>query len=181
MDDTGRFPIRARLGSQYTMIAFHANGNLILQQAFKSKSNRHHIAAYNAIMTCLAARGLLVDLKILDNEASAAYKGAITFKWNTKFHLVPPGKHCQNWVEHAICTSKDHFLAILLALTLHFPPTFGTSFCHRPNSPLIFSIKPRSIQGLVHGIFFQGLIDFNKTPLGPVGCQVLIHAKPATR
>jgi hypothetical protein len=29
--------------------------------------------------------------------------------------------------------------------------------------------------------FFQGSFDFNKTPLCPVGCRVLIHAKPATR
>ncbi len=29
--------------------------------------------------------------------------------------------------------------------------------------------------------FFQGPFNFNKTPLGPVGCQVLIHAKLATR
>ena len=29
--------------------------------------------------------------------------------------------------------------------------------------------------------FFQGPFDFNKTPLGLVGCCVLIHAKPATR
>jgi hypothetical protein len=79
-DDTGCFPIRACLGNQYIMIAFHANGNLILQQAFKSKSDRHQIAAYNAIMTCLAARGLLVDLQILKNKARAAYKEAITFK-----------------------------------------------------------------------------------------------------
>ncbi len=40
-DDTGRFPIRALLGNQYIMIAFHANGNLIPQQAFKSKSDCH--------------------------------------------------------------------------------------------------------------------------------------------
>jgi len=38
-DDTGCFPVRARSGSQYVMITFHADGNLILQQAFKSKSN----------------------------------------------------------------------------------------------------------------------------------------------
>jgi hypothetical protein len=61
-DDTGRFPIRVCSGTQYIMIAFHAKGNLILQQAFKSKSDSHCIAAYNAIMTCLAARGLSVDL-----------------------------------------------------------------------------------------------------------------------
>ncbi len=28
--------------------------------------------------------------------------------------------------------------------------------------------------------FFHGPFDFNKTPLGPVGCRVLIHAKPVT-
>ncbi len=93
-DDTGWFPIRARLGNQYIMIAFHADGNLILQQAFKSKSDRHQIAAYNVIMTHLAARGLLVDLQILNNEASAASKEAITFKWNAKFQLVLPDMHC---------------------------------------------------------------------------------------
>ncbi len=72
-DDTGRFPIRARSENQYIMIAFNADGNLILQQASKSKSDCHQIVAYNAIMTHLAARGLLVDLQILNNKASVAY------------------------------------------------------------------------------------------------------------
>jgi hypothetical protein len=35
-DDTGRFSVKARSGNQYVMIAFNANGNLILQQAFKT-------------------------------------------------------------------------------------------------------------------------------------------------
>jgi hypothetical protein len=86
-NNTGRFPIRACSGNQYVMIAFHAKGNLILQKAFKSKSNRHCIAAYNTIMTRLAARGLFIDLQILDNKASSAYEKAITFKWNATFHL----------------------------------------------------------------------------------------------
>ncbi len=29
--------------------------------------------------------------------------------------------------------------------------------------------------------YFNGLFDFNKTPLAPVGCRVLIHTKPVTR
>jgi hypothetical protein len=33
-DDTGRFPVRACLGNQYVMIAYHTDGNLIVQQAF---------------------------------------------------------------------------------------------------------------------------------------------------
>jgi hypothetical protein len=104
------------------MIAFHADGNLIFQQAFKPKSDRHQIAAYNAIMSCLAARGLSVDLQILDNKASAEYKEAITFKWNAKFQLVLPDMHCQNQAERAICTFKDHFLEIFAGIDSTFPP-----------------------------------------------------------
>jgi hypothetical protein len=79
-DDTGCFPVKARSGNQYVMIAYHADGNLIFQQAFKTRNDRHRIAAYNVIMSQLAARGLAVDLQILDNEASTAYKEAITVK-----------------------------------------------------------------------------------------------------
>ncbi len=91
--DTGRFPIRAQSGNQYVMIAFHKEGNLILQQAFKSKKDVHRIAAYNAIMTRLAADGLNVDLQIMDNKASAAYKQVVTDKWKASFQLVPPDVH----------------------------------------------------------------------------------------
>jgi hypothetical protein len=35
-NNTGRLPIRAHSGNQYVMIAFHANSNHILQQAFKT-------------------------------------------------------------------------------------------------------------------------------------------------
>jgi hypothetical protein len=104
------------------MVAFHANGNLILQQAFKSKSNHHRIAAYNTIMTRFAARGLSIDLQILDNKASATYKEAITFKWNAIFQLIPPDMHRRNWAERAIRRFKDHFLAILAAVDSAFPP-----------------------------------------------------------
>jgi hypothetical protein len=63
------------------MIAYHTDGNLILQQGFKSRSNTHCIAAYNAIMARLAAQGLSADRQILDNKTSVAYKHAITFTW----------------------------------------------------------------------------------------------------
>jgi hypothetical protein len=121
MDDTGRFPVRACLGNQYIMIAFHANGNLILQQAFKSASDRHCIVTYNAIMTRLAARGLLVDLQIFNNKARTAYKEAITFKWNAEFQSVPPDMHHQNRADCTICTFKDYFLAILASINSVFP------------------------------------------------------------
>ena len=120
-DDTGRFPVKARSGNQYVMIAHHADGNLILQQAFKTRSDKHRIEAYSAIMTRLSARGLVVDLQILDNEASAAYKHSITVTWQCKFQLVPPDMHRRNQAERAIRTFKDHFLAILAGVDASFP------------------------------------------------------------
>jgi hypothetical protein len=73
-DATGRFPIWERSGNQYVMIAYHTDRNLILQQAFRMKADKHRIPAFNIIMARLAGRGLLVDLNIRDNEASADFK-----------------------------------------------------------------------------------------------------------
>jgi len=163
------------------MIAFHADGNLILQQAFKTKSDRHHIAAYNSIMMRLAARGLSIDLQILDNEACLVYKEAIAFKWNAKFLLVPPDMHRRNRAERAIRTFKDHFLAILAGVDAAFPPYLWDLLLPQAELTLNllgqFTLNP----WISTWEFFQGPFDFNKTPLGPVGCRVLIHAKPATQ
>jgi hypothetical protein len=121
-NNTGCFPVRARSGNQYIMIAYHADGNLVLQQPFKTKSDAHRLAAYNIIMTHLATTGLLVDLQIMDNEASAAFKQAITFAWRAKFQFVPPDMHRCNRAKQAIRTFKNHFIAILAVVDPTFPP-----------------------------------------------------------
>jgi hypothetical protein len=180
-DNTGRFPIKAQSGNQYVMIAYHADGNLILQQAFKNRSDTHRIAAYNVIMTRLAARGLSVNLQILDNEASAAYKQAITVTWQAEFQLVPPDMHRRNRAERAIRTFKSHFISILAGVDPTFPPYLWDLLLPQVELTLNLlrqlTLNPR----ISAWEYFQGLFDFNKTPLGPVGCRVLIHAKPSTR
>jgi hypothetical protein len=180
-DDTGRFPVKAHSGNEYVMIAFHANGNLILQQAFKTRSNKHCITAYNAIMTCLVARGLLVDLQILDNKASVAYKHAVTVTWQAKFQLVPPDMHRCNQAEWAVRTFKDYFLSILAGVDSSFPPYLWDLFL--PQAELTLNLlRQLALNPWISAWeFFHGPFDFNKTLLGPVGCCVLIHAKPVTR
>ena len=44
-DDTGRFPIHARSGNQWIMIAFHCNANMILSAPFKSREDMHRLLA----------------------------------------------------------------------------------------------------------------------------------------
>ena len=76
-DDTGRFPIHARSGNQYIMIAYHCDANLILALPFKSRKDTHRLLAYDKLMQILRDHELTVDLQILDNEASAEYKKVI--------------------------------------------------------------------------------------------------------
>jgi hypothetical protein len=105
---------------------------------------------------------------------------------------TPSGGMQNSNVSHRTCIVKTRLSTLFArsrttswkfwpALTLPFHRTFGTYFCHRLNSPSIFSVRPCSIQGVSVWEFFQGPFNFNKTPLGLVGCCILIHAKPATR
>jgi hypothetical protein len=97
-----------------------------------------------------------------------------------KFQLVPPDMHHRNQAECAICTYKDHFLAILAGVDSAFPAYFWDLLLPQAKltlNPLCqATLNPR----ISAWEFFQGPFDFNKTPLGPVGYCVLIHAKPAT-
>ena len=119
--DCGRFPTRSCSGNQYIMVAYHCDSNTILKAAFKTRSDRHRLEAYNSIMERLRARGHSVDLQILDNEVSAEYRRVITETWNAKYQLVPPDVHRRNTAERAIRTFKAHFIAILAGVDVTFP------------------------------------------------------------
>ena len=84
-DDIGRFPVHARSGNQYIMISYHCDANLILAEPFTSRKDTHRLLAYYKIMQRLSKNQLILDLQILDNEASAEYKQAITKKWNANY------------------------------------------------------------------------------------------------
>ena len=73
-DNNGRFPVLLRNVNQYIMIAYNCDSNAIIAAPFKSCSGKHRLLAYGAIMQCLKDRNMLVDLQILDNEASTEYK-----------------------------------------------------------------------------------------------------------
>ena len=102
------------------MLAYHVNTNAILVKPFQSRKDRHHIAAYDCIMARLKNGGHTIDLQILDNESSQAYKLAIENNWTSKFHIFPPNVHCRNAAERAIRTFKAHFLTILVGISDSF-------------------------------------------------------------
>ena len=66
-------------------------------------------------------RGHHVNLQVLDNEASAAYRQLITDKCKADFQLLPPNIHRRNAAERAIRMFKAHFLAILAGVAPDYP------------------------------------------------------------
>jgi hypothetical protein len=88
--------------------------------------------------------------------------------------------HC-NWAERAIRTFKDHFLSILAGVDASFSPYLWDLLL--PQAELTLNLLRQSALNpwISAWEFFHVPFDFNKTPLGPVGCRVLIHAKPVTR
>ena len=120
-DDMGRFPIRSRRGNNFIMLAYHVDTNFILVEPFASRHDRHRLAATDCIMANLTKRGHGVNLQIIDNECSAAYKLQIEEKWGANIQLVPPDVHRRNIPEWAIRTFKAHFLSILAGVSDTFP------------------------------------------------------------
>ena len=72
-------------------------------------------------MQRLTHNTLIVNLQILDNEASVEYNRATNTKWNDNYQLVPPNTHQRNAAERAIHTFKAHFLSILAGVAPDFP------------------------------------------------------------
>ena len=109
-NDTGRFPIKARSGNQYLMVAYHFDSNAILVAPFKTRKDKHRLEAYKSIMTRLRKNGMSVNLKILDNKASSKFKHLTTEDLGIKYQLVPPDTYRRNAAERAIRNFQAQFL-----------------------------------------------------------------------
>ena len=140
-DDTGCFPVRYRIGNQYSMVFFNFDSNTILQALFKTKADKHHLAAYNSIRSRLNSLGYKVDLQILDNKDSMEYKRFITEEWSSQYQLVPPDMHLRNAAEQAIRKFKAHFLATLSGTCSQFRKYFAVRFWNRLSSLSISCAK----------------------------------------
>ena len=178
-NNTGQFPVCSHSRNQYVMVAYRIDTNAILGMPFPSWADHHHLPAYNSITTRLADRGHLVNLQILDKEVSAEYKQTIKTRWKAYFQLVPPNVHCQNQTKLAIQTFKDHFIAILAGINkIHLKSLWDLLL---PQAKITIYLLQQStlLPAMSAWEHFNRLLNFDATPLGPLGCRVLYHAKAA--
>jgi hypothetical protein len=159
MDDTGHFPVKTHSGNQYIMIAFHTDGNLILQQV--SKHSRQKVTAIALPPTMPLWHAWQPGVFWLTSRCSTMMPAQNTKKPSPSSRM--PNSNLSN----QMCIAKTGLNALFArsrttswqywpVSTPHLPRSYGIFFCHRLNSPLTFSIKPCSIQGLAHGNFSKG-------------------------
>ena len=180
-DDTRRFPIWARSSNQYVMVGYHSS-NMILIEPFSSRKDKIRLAAYDRMMQRLKDSNLLVDLQILDNECSKEYERRMKDKWGVDFQLVPPDMHRRNAAERAIRTFKAHFLAILAGVADDFPRNLWDLLLPQTEMTLNMLRQATAMPTVSAWEYFHGKkFNYGATPLGPLGINVLIHAKPGKR
>ena len=162
------------------MVVYHCNTNSILIEPFQTRKDRHRIPAYTRIMTRLKTQGHIINHQVLENEASKEYRRLVTDIWTSTYQLVPPDVHWRNITKRAIRTFKAHFLSILAGI----PPSFPNYLWDKllPQTKLSLNLLLQSTIALLLSAWeaFNVPFNFDATPLGPIGCQVLIHNKPST-
>ena len=132
-------------------------------------------------MQLLTNNRLIVDLQILDNEDSAEYKREIKTKWNANYELVPPNTHRSNAAERAIRTFKADFLSILSSGAPYFPRNLLDLLLPQTELTLNFLRQATLDPTRYVWSYFHGSFNYDATPIGPLGCDIITHRKIRTR
>jgi hypothetical protein len=179
-DLTGRFPHRSSRGNEYLLVVYDHDSNSILHCALKNKTGAEIKKGWQHIHEKLAKGGNQPKIYILDNEASAELKRALT-KYDLQYQLVPPHVHRRNAAERAIRTFKSHLLACLATCDPEFPISEWDRILFQAELTLNLLRSSRVNPKLSAYAYLHGNFDFNQTPLAPPGTKVLVHLKPDQR
>ena len=120
---------------------------------------------------------MLVDLQILDNEASTEYKCITKSDWGVGYQLVTPHIHHRNAAERTIHTFKAHFISTLAGIAPTLPKNLWDLLL--PQIELTFNLLRQSTlkPNISAWEYFQGPFEYKATPLGHLCCPVMIHRK----
>ena len=179
-NQTGRFPVQSSKGNTSLMVMYDVDANAIDAKPLRSHHDNQMIPAYQKLWERINhGRVNKPKLHILDNEASEAFKAAI--RENCDLQLVPPDTHRRNLAERAIQTFKSHFIAILAGVDASFPMNVWDRLV--PQAVVTLNIlrqsrKNPSISAYQH---VNGVFDYNKMPLAPLGCAVEMHEGTSQR
>jgi hypothetical protein len=119
-NQTGWFPQVSSLGNKHIMVIHDVDSNSLWVEALKDNTGSKLILACARALEQMQKVGIVLEHQVLDNQASAVYKKAIS-NLDMTYELVLPENHQHNMAEKAIQTFKDHFVSVLSGCAPTFP------------------------------------------------------------
>ena len=174
-DQMGRFSITSSKRNKYIMVVYDYDSNTILVEPLKSKSATNHLTAIIKMYKFLQSRGIQPKICIIDNKCSKLVNYYIKNSLNLQLQLVPPHMHQVNIAEKAIDIYKNHFISGLAIVNPSFPLHLWCRIVPLATTTLNLLRPTRINPRLSVNEFLNGVFDYNKTPLAPLGTKVLVY------
>ena len=94
---------------------------------------------------------------------------------------MPPHTHRSNTAERYIRTFKAHFLSILAGVAPDFPRNLWDLLL--PQAELTLNLIKQATLDPSQSEWscFHGAFNYEATPIGPLGCDIIAHRKTGTR
>ena len=179
-DLPGRFPTTSAQGNAYVLVMYDYDSNTINAVAIKNRKTASLIHGYNELYEELKKAGINPVLHRLDNETSNELILEIEKK-GLEYQIASPGDHRLNYAERAIQTFKNHFIAVLFGCDSTFPAKQWDRLIKQAVMTLNMCRPSRINPKLSAYQQVWGNFDFNKTPLAPPGCKVVVHERAMER
>ncbi|OEU20461.1 hypothetical protein FRACYDRAFT_181335 [Fragilariopsis cylindrus CCMP1102] len=180
MDLPGRYPVTSARGHKYIMVMYDYDTNYINAVPIKSRKSSELVAAFKFCYDELKERGFTARVLRLDNEISTELIAAIR-EQNLEYQIVSPGDHRLNHAERAIQTFKSKLIAFREGADPSFPKNCWDLFVTQTVLAMNL-MRPSRINPLISAYtLIHGEFDFNRTPMAPVGCKVIVHDRRGER
>ena len=126
-------------------------------------------------MQRLSDKGHYVDVQILDNKVSTYFKRNIVEDWCATYQLVAPNVNRRIVAKRAFHKFKAHFLAILAWVDPNFPKFVWDNLLVHTEMTIKIIRQATLNQSMSAWEYFNGAFDYTETPLGPIGCNIILH------
>jgi hypothetical protein len=179
-DLPGRYLVTSRRGNKYMFVLHDYDSNLIIAEPIESRNASDLVNGFDTCYKALTKNGFRAKKIRLDNKISKDFIQYLN-KENLTYQLASPGDHRVNPAERSIQTYKNHFIAMLSGTDPSYPTNCWDLLIPQANITLNLlresCIQPQlSAYAQIYGQF-----DYNKTPLAPAGCKILIHDRANER
>jgi hypothetical protein len=179
-DLTGNFPFMSIDGSVCFFVLYHYEMNAILVKPVVNVNDWSIFEAYKEVFETLEVKGYKPKMNVMDNQATNYIKKFLTKKEND-LQVVEPHNHRVNAAERAIQTFEDAFISALVTTDRNFPLQLWDHWAPQVQDTLNLLRASRINPNILVYEALNGPYNWDRYPLAPPGCKVVIYEAPAVR